>query len=146
MVSLLSSKIGVQKALPQSPHPVSCPAKGSCTGGSPTEWVFRFFYASGMFCRMKGFTVVGVQILPPNLPIRSNPNTGGRPQTQSGTRWNYDSVSSHDGTILLYVGVTCTLRFPSLWCTYLVRRAEPASCLITAIQGLHFTHMSDCID
>ena len=51
-------KVGVQKALPQSRHPVSCPADSSCTGGTPMECLFVFF-------RMKGFTVAGVQILPP---------------------------------------------------------------------------------
>ena len=35
-----NQRMGVSKVLPQSRHPVSCPAKGSCTGGTPTECVF----------------------------------------------------------------------------------------------------------
>ena len=44
---------------------MSCPAEGSCTGGTPTEWVFHFFSGFLVFCGVKGFTVAGVQILPP---------------------------------------------------------------------------------
>ena len=35
-------RVGVPKAFPQSRHLVSCLAKGSCTGGAPTERVFSF--------------------------------------------------------------------------------------------------------
>ena len=38
--SFYHQQCGVLKALPQSRHLVSCPVKGSSTGGNPTEWVF----------------------------------------------------------------------------------------------------------
>ena len=40
-------RMGVPKALPQSYHPLSCAAKGSLTGGTPTEWVFSFLCVCG---------------------------------------------------------------------------------------------------
>jgi len=47
-------------------HPVSFPVNGSSRGGTPTEWVFSFRCVCG-FCGVKGFTVAGVQILPPTF-------------------------------------------------------------------------------
>jgi len=79
--------VGVPKALPQSHHFVSCPAPSSCTGGTPTLWVFSFLCVFSVICRVKGFTVAGVQILPPTSEKKySHPTAGGCPQTQLGTR------------------------------------------------------------
>ena len=80
--------MGVPKALPQSCHPVSCPAKGSCTGGTPTEWVFRFLC---VFCVLRNEGFYGGRSANPatNLLIRSNPTAGGRPQTLLGTRYGW---------------------------------------------------------
>ena len=49
------------------------------------EWGSSFLCICG-FCRVKGLTVAGVQILPPNSDKKSNPTAGGRSQTQLGTR------------------------------------------------------------
>ena len=77
----------VPKALPQSRHLVSCPVKGSSTGGTPTEWVFSVLCICG-FCRMMYFPVTGVQILPPTS-LEWLPTAGEHPQTQLGTRYGW---------------------------------------------------------
>ena len=54
------------------------------------EWVFSFLCVFSVFFRMKGFTVAGVEILPPtSLKKKSNPTAGRRPQTQFGTRYGW---------------------------------------------------------
>ena len=76
VVSLLSSRLGVSKALSQSHHLVSCPVKGSNTEGTPTEWVFSFL------CVLRNERFYSCRSANPatNLLIRSDP-TAGRPQT-----------------------------------------------------------------
>ena len=85
MVSLLSLKIGGPEGFTQSRHPVSCTAKGSCTGGTPTEWVFRFL------CVLRNVGFYGGRSANPatNLLIINNSTAGGRPQTQLGTRYGW---------------------------------------------------------
>jgi len=94
VVSLLSSKIGGLEGFAPSRHLVSCPAKAICTGGTPTEWVFRFLKCFWNVLRNEGF--YGGRSANPatNLLIKSNPTAGGHLQTQLGTRYVWMAVGS----------------------------------------------------
>ena len=82
-------RLGFLKALPQSCDPVSCLVKGSCTGATPTEWVFRCYVLSECFLRNEGF-YGGWSAYPATiLFIKSNPTAGGHQQTQLGTRYGW---------------------------------------------------------
>ena len=103
--------MGAPKALPQSHHLVSCPVKGSSTGGTSTEWVFGFLFS--VFCRMKGFFYDGRIANPATTLLKtSHPTAVGRPQTQLGTRYGWPLA--HKEFLHRLTGFV----FNPAWCPY----------------------------
>ena len=84
MLFFLSKNGGPEGFAPiPSSGELSCFVKGSCTGGTPREWVFLF--SLHFYCALRWLGCKSCH----QPKKKSNPTAGGRPQTQLGTRYGW---------------------------------------------------------